>query len=90
MKVVFNPQPIHENCKGCNKVIEATQTCIAYEKPFLKWEASPGARWVPGKVPYCPLASHFDVMPAEVQAKINPLKASKRAAGGGGKKKKKK
>lgn len=88
MKMIFNPQPIHENCKGCNKVNEATQTCVAYEQPQWKWEPRPGASLAPGKFIACPLASHFDAMPAEVQAKINPLKASKRAAGGGGKKKK--
>jgi hypothetical protein len=87
-KIAFNPKPIHENCKGCNKVNEADQTCVAYENPTAKWEPKPGATLAPGVFIACPLASHFDAMPAEVQQKINPLKASKRAAGGGGKKKK--
>jgi hypothetical protein len=88
MKMKFVPKHIHENCKGCSKVNEETQTCIAYEDPTSKWEPKPGVSLASGKFLACPLASHFDAMPVEVQLKINPWKASKRAAAGGSKKKK--
>ena len=89
MKIQFAPQPIHENCKGCTKVNAATQTCIAYENPTAKWEPRPGTTLAEDKILYCPLASHFDALPEEIQKKINPIKASKRAAGVGKTKKKK-
>jgi hypothetical protein len=76
----FNPEPIHENCKGCARVVEATQTCSAYEKPKYKWETREGIALVAGKMLYCPLATHFK-LEVEKTGKVNPLKASKRAAG---------
>ena len=87
--ITFNPQPIHERCVGCEKIIEATNTCKAYENPTARWEPKPGASLAPGVMIWCPLATHFDNLPEEIKQKINPIKASKRAAGAVKNKKKK-
>jgi hypothetical protein len=79
--IIFNPQPIHERCVGCERIIAATNTCKSYENPSAKWEPKPGAALAPGIMIWCPLATHFDNLPEEIKQKINPIKASKRAAG---------
>jgi len=66
-------EPIVESCAGCERVsVEGEVTfCKAYVKPESWWRH--------GR--YCPLATHVKL---EVQkaAKVNPLKASKRAKKG--------
>lgn len=64
-------EPIVESCVGCDRVnLEGEVSfCKAYMKPAYWWSC--------GR--YCPLASHFKVE-TEKEAKINPLKASKRAS----------
>lgn len=60
---------IIEQCKGCNRSFEHSTTwyCTASPDPSLKWKS--------GK---CNLATHIVAAPAAPQAKVNPLKASKR------------
>jgi len=70
-------QPIVEECTGCNKIVDGVhgKVCSAYPEPSKKWQDG-----------ICNAASHVKV---EVQcdvAKVNPLKASKKAAGGSKKK----
>lgn len=65
-------QPVVEQCKGCERVrtFEGQEFCSSY--------AAPSKKWTLGK---CNFATHVK---AEVvaKAKVNPLKASKRAAKG--------
>ena len=65
-------QPIVENCNGCDRVceFEGQQFCASYPIPAKKWTS--------GK---CNFATHVKVEVA-AKAKVNPLKASKRAAKG--------
>ena len=59
-----------ENCNGCNRTMEfqAGWYCSACPDPTLKWKNG-----------NCNLASHVSAATTEKKAKINPLKASKRA-----------
>ncbi len=61
---------IVEACKGCNRIIdyESGKYCSAAPDPALKW-----------KIGMCNMATHIKIE-AAAQAKINPLKASKRAS----------
>lgn len=63
---------IVEQCEGCAKAeeFEGAKYCTLYPAPARKWAG--------GK---CNSATHVK-MGAESQAKVNPLKASKRAARG--------
>ena len=65
-------KPIVEQCEGCAKAeaFEDVQYCTLYPAPDRKWSL--------GK---CNSATHIKIV-AEAQAKVNPLKASKRAAKG--------
>lgn len=64
-------EPIVEACQGCERVnIEGEITfCQAYVRPAYWWDY--------GR--YCPLATHFK-LEVKKDAKVNPLKASKRSA----------
>jgi len=68
-------QNVVEECEGCERIVEGSigKVCSVYPAPARKWSA-PGA--------LCNFATHkkLDIVVAE--AKINPLKASKKAAGG--------
>lgn len=68
----FVISPVVEQCNGCDRVreFEGEQFCSSYPVPSSKW--------VGGR---CNFATHVK---AEVvaAAKVNPLKASKRAAKG--------
>ncbi|MDE5833012.1 MAG: PxxKW family cysteine-rich protein [Desulfovibrio sp.] len=68
----FLISPCVENCNGCERVraFENQEFCSSYPDPASKWNG--------GK---CNFATHIKVE-ASAQAKINPLKASKRAAKG--------
>jgi hypothetical protein len=68
-------QPIAEECKGCQRVVETASGsyCASCPEPAAKW-----------KIGSCNLATHITRAVAS-QAKINPLKASKRASMGKGK-----
>ena len=61
---------IIERCKGCNRETQFSSGwyCSACPDPSLKWKNG-----------NCNLASHVSTTAAEKKAKINPLKASKRA-----------
>ena len=67
---VFNP--IIDKCVGCDHVIEveSKQYCKTYTSPASKW-----------KLGNCNFATHVKVEIAAATAKVNPLKASKRAMG---------
>ena len=65
-------QPIDEKCVGCERVceFEGQQFCTSYPMPAKKWTSG-----------RCNFATHVKVEVA-AKAKVNPLKASKRAAKG--------
>lgn len=65
-------QPVVEQCSGCERVrvFEEQMYCSSYPVPMRKW--------VGGK---CNFATHIKTETA-AKAKVNPLKASKRAAKG--------
>ena len=62
---------IVEQCKGCNRTVEisAGWYCTACPEPTVKWKSG-----------NCNLASHVTTETSAKAAKINPLKASKRAS----------
>jgi len=67
-------QPIVEACEGCKRIVEypAGLYCAAVPEPAAKWKN--------GK---CNLATHVsDESAVTEKAKINPLKASKKASRG--------
>ena len=68
----FLLSPIVEQCDGCDRVreFESEKFCSSYPNPNSKWA---GGR--------CNFATHTKTEVA-AQAKVNPLKASKRAAKG--------
>ena len=68
----FILSPCVEQCSGCEHVreFESEQFCSSYPDPAMKWS---GGR--------CNFATHMKTQTAS-QAKVNPLKASKRAAKG--------
>ena len=68
----FLLSPVVEQCNGCDRVrdFEDAKFCSSYPNPASKW--------VDGR---CNFATHVKVETA-AQAKVNPLKASKRAAKG--------
>jgi hypothetical protein len=63
-------QPIIEKCEGCERVrtFEDEKFCSSYPVPERKWNGG-----------NCNFATHIATN-ASKQAKVNPLKASKRAA----------
>ena len=64
-------KPVVEQCEGCQKVMELPtgRFCSSYPNPSIKWKMS-----------HCNFATHskWDSQ-SQQQAKINPLKASKRS-----------
>ncbi len=62
---------IVEPCDGCNRRVEYLSAwyCSASPDPSKKW-----------KLGNCNLATHVKAAAAAAQAKVNPLKASKRAS----------
>ncbi len=65
-------QPIVEKCEGCSRVrqFEGQSFCSAYPMPEAKWSMG-----------NCNFSTHLKKAQA-ANAKVNPLKASKRAAKG--------
>lgn len=65
-------QLIVENCEGCERIVEGAtgQVCSAYPSPEKKWSAG-----------LCNFATHVKAEIKTDDAKVNPLKASKKAAG---------
>ena len=65
-------QPVTEQCNGCDRVrtFEGQEFCSSY--------AIPSKKWTLGR---CNFATHIKVE-VVAKAKVNPLKASKRAAKG--------
>ncbi|MBO4334524.1 MAG: PxxKW family cysteine-rich protein [Desulfovibrio sp.] len=68
----FLLSPVVDQCEGCDRVrdFEDEKFCSSYPNPASKWA---GGR--------CNFATHAKIEVA-AQAKVNPLKASKRAAKG--------
>ena len=60
-----------EACKGCARTVEMESGwyCMAAPEPSLKWKSG-----------ICNMATHVKASTITTQAKINPLKASKRAS----------
>ena len=60
---------IIEQCNGCSRTVSHNSGwyCTACPEPAKKW-----------KVGNCNLASHVSATTSQAEAKINPLKASKR------------
>ncbi len=65
-------QEIIDKCEGCNRIHEfdGSKFCNTYPQPAAKWRLGD-----------CNFATHI-VREVKGKAKINPLKASKRAAKG--------
>ncbi|GFH62253.1 MAG: conserved hypothetical protein [Candidatus Desulfovibrio kirbyi] len=68
----FLLSPVVEQCSGCDRVrrFEEQDFCSSYPDPTTKWADG-----------HCNFATHIKAASATA-AKINPLKASKRAAKG--------
>ena len=68
----FVVSPVIDKCEGCDRIraVEGENFCSSYASPASKW--SGGRRNI---------ATHVKVQVAAA-AKVNPLKASKRAAKG--------
>ena len=64
--------PVVDKCEGCDRVreFEGAQYCSSYPLPTAKWSMG-----------NCNFSTHMKAA-AAAQAKVNPLKASKRAAKG--------
>ena len=64
-------QPILQECIGCDKIVDGVngKVCSAYPDPSTKWQGG-----------ICNAASHVKVEVKSEVAKVNPLKASKKAA----------
>ncbi len=60
-----------EQCGGCNRQVEygSGWYCTATPDPMVKW-----------KLGNCNMATHVTSAAATTQAKVNPIKASKRAS----------
>ena len=66
-------QPVVEQCSGCGRQAQhgSGWYCNAFPEPTTKW-----------RIGICNMATHVSATVAtEPKAKLNPLKASKRAAG---------
>lgn len=63
--------PIAEKCNGCDRIVEvnAVQYCKTYASPSAKW-----------RLGICNFATHVKPEILTAKARVNPLKASKRAA----------
>jgi hypothetical protein len=62
--------PVVEQCEGCLRIVEVPSGmfCTSYPNPAIKWKTS-----------QCNFATHAKAASqGQPQAKINPLKASKR------------
>jgi len=59
-----------EQCEGCQRIVEmpSGQYCTSCPNPAIKWKTS-----------HCNFATHAKAEAQSLQAKVNPLKASKRA-----------
>jgi hypothetical protein len=66
----FVLSPIIDKCEGCDRVREFE------EEKFCSSYPAPDRKWAEGR---CNFATHMRV-DAKAAAKVNPLKASKRAA----------
>lgn len=66
-------RPALEQCKGCSRIInfDSKAFCGSVPDPSVKW-----------KNDICNLATHVRAESSSKEAKINPLKASKRAKKG--------
>lgn len=62
---------IVEQCEGCDRVVahEAGNYCSSYANPAAKW-----------RLGMCNFATHVKPEVAAITARINPLKAAKRAS----------
>jgi len=70
----FNGGSCHtivEQCQGCQRIMElpSGQYCTSYPNPAVKWKSS-----------NCNFATHSKSDAQSQQAKVNPLKASKRGS----------
>lgn len=66
-------QPVIDKCEGCARIreFEGRNYCSSYPLPTAKWSMGT-----------CNFSTHTRANAAGSQAKVNPLKASKRAAKG--------
>ena len=67
-------QTVIDKCEGCGRVrdFEGANYCSSYALPLAKWA-----------IGSCNFATHTKTAATGQAAKVNPLKASKRAAKGG-------
>ncbi len=64
-------QVVVGECEGCDRIVEGTigKVCSAYPSPSQKWAGG-----------LCNFATHKKIEIKTVEAKVNPLKASKKAS----------
>ncbi len=64
-------QVIVAECEGCDRIVEGTigKVCSVAPSPEHKWSAG-----------LCNMATHRKIEIQSIEAKINPLKASKKAS----------
>ncbi|MGI6657501.1 MAG: PxxKW family cysteine-rich protein [Desulfobulbus sp.] len=63
--------PVGEKCEGCERIVEKG------EGRFCSTHLNPDAKW---RLGICNLATHVKPEVLAITAKVNPLKASKRAS----------
>jgi len=67
-------EPVIDKCEGCDRAVAhetGSKYCTSYAKPATKWTRG-----------MCNFATHIRAEKGGAAAKVNPLKASKRAARG--------
>ncbi len=66
-------QLVIDKCQGCERIVEGTigQVCSVAPSPQQKWKSG-----------LCNFATHQKIEIKSVEAKVNPLKASKKASAG--------
>jgi hypothetical protein len=70
----FNGGSCHQivsECEGCQRIMDLPEGryCTSYPNPAIKWKTS-----------HCNFATHAKMAQSQQQAKVNPLKASKRGS----------
>lgn len=68
-------KPVIDKCEGCTNIVADGEAkhCRVYRDPSFMWREGEE---------HCLMASHIEKKAAATDAKINPLKASKRASRG--------
>ena len=65
-------RPVVDKCDGCERVVKSPTgaVCGVYPEPELKWQQG-----------ICNFSTHVKAQTKSEEARVNPLKASKKSAG---------